>query len=448
MPSRADYLFQEHISVSRLALSVKIWCPTTLKHEEVENSESFPMSMFWVVFSTQSISLLGSQIVQFSLVWWLTKASGSASVLAVASIMALLPQVFISPIAGALVDRWNRRLIMIATDSLVAMMVVILAILYALGLVQIWHIYALMFFRSIGSAFQFPAMQASISLMVKKESLSRVAGINQALNGMVSIIAPAIGALLFELWPLQNVLMIDISTAAIAMLVLGLTRIPQPRRASGEAVKNSLYSDISDGVRYLLGWRGGLYLILMAMLVNLFFVPAFSLTAILVSKFFGGEALQYALLESTVGIGMVIGGVGLGVWGGFKSKVKTMVLALAVAGLGSIVIGVLPPSAFLLAVACFFVIGLMLPFTNGSMFALLQTLIPPELQGRVITIVIAITSAMAPIGLSVAGPVSDVLGVQIWFIVGGSVMVFLGVASFFIPSIRDMERVAEGNLPK
>ena len=404
--------------------------------------------MFWVVFSTQSISLLGSQIVQFSLVWWLTKASGSASVLAVASIMALLPQVFISPIAGALVDRWNRRLIMIATDSLVAMMVVILAILYALGLVQIWHIYALMFFRSIGSAFQFPAMQASISLMVKKESLSRVAGINQALNGMVSIIAPAIGALLFELWPLQNVLMIDISTAAIAMLVLGLTRIPQPRRASGEAVKNSLYSDISDGVRYLLGWRGGLYLILMAMLVNLFFVPAFSLTAILVSKFFGGEVLQYALLESTVGIGMVIGGVGLGVWGGFKSKVKTMVLALAVAGLGSIVIGVLPPSAFLLAVACFFVVGLMLPFTNGSMFALLQTLIPPELQGRVITIVIAITSAMAPIGLSVAGPVSDVLGVQIWFIVGGSVMVFLGVASFFIPSIRDMERVSEGNLPK
>jgi len=419
-----------------------------LKYEEVENSESFPMSMFWVVFSTQSISLLGSQIVQFSLVWWLTKASGSASVLAVASIMALLPQVFISPIAGALVDRWNRRLIMIATDSLVAMMVVILAILYALGLVQIWHIYALMFFRSIGSAFQFPAMQASISLMVKKESLSRVAGINQALNGMVSIIAPAIGALLFELWPLQNVLMIDISTAAIAMLVLGLTRIPQPRRASGEAVKNSLYSDISDGVRYLLGWRGGLYLILMAMLVNLFFVPAFSLTAILVSKFFGGEVLQYALLESTVGIGMVIGGVGLGVWGGFKSKVKTMVLALAVAGLGSIVIGVLPPSAFLLAVACFFVVGLMLPFTNGSMFALLQTLIPPELQGRVITIVIAITSAMAPIGLSVAGPVSDVLGVQIWFIVGGSVMVFLGVASFFIPSIRDMERVTEGNLPK
>lgn len=419
-----------------------------MKHEEVENSESFPMSMFWVVFSTQSISLLGSQIVQFSLVWWLTKASGSASVLAVASIMALLPQVFISPIAGALVDRWNRRLIMIATDSLVAMMVVILAILYALGLVQIWHIYALMFFRSIGSAFQFPAMQASISLMVKKESLSRVAGINQALNGMVSIIAPAIGALLFELWPLQNVLMIDISTAAIAMLVLGLTRIPQPRRASGEAVKNSLYSDISDGVRYLLGWRGGLYLILMAMLVNLFFVPAFSLTAILVSKFFGGEALQYALLESTVGIGMVIGGVGLGVWGGFKSKVKTMVLALAAAGLGSIVIGVLPPSAFLLAVACFFVIGLMLPFTNGSMFALLQTLIPPELQGRVITIVIAITSAMAPIGLSVAGPVSDVFGVQIWFIVGGSVMVFLGVASFFIPSIRDMERVSEGNLPK
>jgi len=399
------------------------------------------MTRFWAIFSTQSISLLGSQIVQFSLVWWLTKISGSASVLAIASIMALLPQVFISPIAGAYVDKWNRRLIMIAADGLIAFMVIILALLYAFGLVQIWHIYALMFLRAVGGAFHFPAMQASTTLMVRKENLARVAGLTQALNGLVSILAPAIGALLYELWPLQIVLMIDVSTASIAIMILLFTKIPQPRRVS-ESPK-SLLSDIRDGVNYLLHWRGGLYLILGAVLINLFFVPAVSLTAILVQRLFAGEVLHYATLESMLGIGMVVGGVSLGVWGGFKSKVKTAMLALVLAGLSALIVGILPSSAFLLAVACFFVIGAMLPMLNGSLFALLQAMIPPDLQGRVFTIVLATSAAMAPIGLAVAGPISDLLGVQIWFIFGGLVMTGFGVLSFFVPSMRDMEKIHE-----
>ncbi len=401
--------------------------------------EVFPASRFWAIFTTQSISLLGSQIVQFSLVWWLTKTSGSASILALASIMALLPQVFLSPIAGAYVDRLNRRLIMIAADTLIALMVLVIAALYAFGVIQVWHIYALMFLRAVGGAFHNPAMQASTTLMVKKENLSRIAGLNQAMFGLVNILAPAIGALLFEFWPLQNVLMIDVCTAAVAVLILVATKIPQPRRDAGDAMK-SLTSDIMEGVKYLLHWKGGLYLILGAVLVNLFFVPAVSLTAILVQRFFGGEALQYATIESMLGIGMVVGGLSLGVWGGFKSKVKTALLALVVAGVGSAAVGLMPSSGFLLTVACFFVIGLMLPLINGSIFSLLQSIIPPELQGRILTIVIATSSAMAPIGLSVAGPVSDAFGVQVWFIVGGLVMVAFGVAAFFIPSMRDMEK--------
>lgn len=398
------------------------------------------MTRFWAIFSTQSISLLGSQIVQFSLVWWLTKISGSASVLAIASIMALLPQVFISPIAGAYVDRWNRRLIMIAADSLIAIMVVIMALLSTFGLIQIWHIYALMFLRAVGGAFHFPAMQASTTLMVKKDNLARVAGLTQALNGLVSILAPAFGALLYEVWPLQSILMIDIATASIAIMILVFTKIPQPEKIQES---KSLLSDVRDGVNYLLHWRGGLYLILGAVLINLFFVPAVSLTAILVQRFFAGEAIQFATLQSTLGIGMVVGGVSLGVWGGFKSKVKTAMLALVLAGLGSLIVGILPSSGFLLAVACFFVIGATLPLVNGSLLALLQAMIPHDLQGRVFTIVMATSAAMAPIGLAVAGPVSDLFGVQIWFIFGGLVMAGFGIVSFFVPSMRDMEKIHE-----
>jgi MFS transporter, DHA3 family, macrolide efflux protein len=413
-----------------------------MNQQKVDNHEFFPMSRFWAIFSTQSISLLGSQIVQFSLVWWLTKSSSSASVLAVASIMTLLPQVIVSPIAGAYVDRWNRRLIMIVADSLIAFMVIIIALLYAFGLIQVWHVYTLILLRAVGGAFHFPAMQASTSLMVKKDDLSRIAGLTQALNGLVGILAPAIGALLYEVWPISNVLMIDVGTAGIAILILVFTKIPQPERTPGESGK-TLASDIREGIQYLLNWRGGFYLMLGAVLVNLFFVPAISLTAILVQRFFGGEALQFASLQSTLGIGMVIGGVTLGIWGGFKSKVKTAMLSLIIAGIGSVVIGVLPSSGFLAAVACFFVIGLMLPLINGSIFSLLQSLVPHELQGRLFTIVIAISSAMAPLGLALAGPVSDEFGVQIWFIIGGLIMTGFGVASFFIPTLRNMEKQGE-----
>ncbi len=404
---------------------------------EVSYDGSFPMSRFWAVFSTQSISLLGSQIVQFSLVWWLTESSGSASVLAFASIMALLPQVFFSPVAGALVDRWNRRLIMMATDTVITMMVVILAALYALGLVQVWHIYALMFIRGVGGAFQFPAMQASTTLMVERENLARVAGLSQALQGLVSILAPAAGALLYDAWPLQFVLLVDVVTAATAVSTLLFIRIPQPSAAPG---KTSLGADIRAGVSYMFHWRGGLYLMLGAVLVNLFFVPAISLTPILVRRFFGGQALEYASLESTLGVGMVVGGVLMGIWGGLRSKVVTAMLSLVVAGLGMAAVGVLPPWGFLGAVACFGLIGIVLPFLNGSIFALLQSIVPPEMQGRVLTITMSMSAAMAPIGLSFAGPVADALGAQIWFILGGGVAVFFGVVSFFVPSMREMER--------
>ena len=136
--------------------------------------------------------------MQFALVWWLTETTGSATVLAFASIVAVLPRVFLGPIAGALVDRWNRRLVMMVADSVIALAVVVLAVLYALDAVQIWHIYLLMFIRAAGGAFHWPAMQASTTLMVPERHLSRVAGLNQTLNGVANILSPPLGALLFS----------------------------------------------------------------------------------------------------------------------------------------------------------------------------------------------------------------------------------------------------------
>src|SRR3972149_2030944 len=183
---------------------------------------------FFLVWSGQAFSLLGSQLVQFALIWYLTKQTGSATVLATATLVGMLPFIFLGPIAGSVVDRSNRRRIMILADSGIALSTLLLVALFAFGWVQIWHIYALMLVRSLGQAFHSPAFAASTSLMVPKEHLARVQGINQMLNGGLNIVSAPLGALMLELLPMQSVLSVDILTALIAVSTVLHMAIRQP----------------------------------------------------------------------------------------------------------------------------------------------------------------------------------------------------------------------------
>jgi DHA3 family macrolide efflux protein-like MFS transporter len=400
----------------------------------VEKPES--MRDFWVVFTGQAFSLLGSRLVQFSIVWWLTSTTGSASVLAFTSIMALLPQVLISPFAGALIDRWDRRKVMMAVDTVNALAVVMLAVLFAGGSVQFWHIYALMFVRAVGGAFQWPAMQASTSLMVPREQLSRVAGLNQALMGLSAIVAPPLGALLIDVLPMESILAIDVGTAMLAIALLMFIRIPQPE--NGDSGKSSggfsrVLEDMREGFRFVAGWKGLLIIMGIAMIFNLLTVPAMSLTPILVTDHFAGGSKEYALLEAAIGIGMVAGGLLLGAWGGFKTGAIVM-------GIGVGLVGLAPGNLFPMALGGMALAGLMNPIVNGSMFALLQDKVPPEMQGRVFTLMMSSTAAMAPLGLAVAGPFAEVIGIQAWFVAGGVVIILMSAAAFFVPSVRKLER--------
>src|SRR5678815_4349852 len=173
---------------------------------------------FFTVWTGQAFSLFGSALVQFALIWWLTQKSGSATVLALATLVGMLPQIVIGPFAGALVDRWNRRIIMIVADGSIALCTLFLAWLFATGHVQIWHVYVIMALRALGTAFHFPAMSASTPLMVPEEQLTRISGMNQTLQGLMALVAPPVGALLISVFPTQGVLFVDIGTAMLAIL--------------------------------------------------------------------------------------------------------------------------------------------------------------------------------------------------------------------------------------
>ncbi len=159
-------------------------------------SQEKPLKPFFIIWSGQAVSLLGSQLVQFALIWWLTQETGSATVLAIASLVGLLPQVLLGPFIGVLVDRWNRRWTMLLADSVVALATVLLFLLFWFGLIQTWHVFVILFIRSLGGAFHFPAMNASTTLMVPEDKLTQIQGLNQMLEGGLMILAAPLGALL------------------------------------------------------------------------------------------------------------------------------------------------------------------------------------------------------------------------------------------------------------
>ena len=398
---------------------------------------------FFTIWTGQAFSLVGSMLVQFALIWWLTESTGSATVLATATLAGLLPAVFVGPFAGALVDRRNRRVVMIVADAIIALATIGLATLFALGAVRVWHVYAIMFIRAVAGGFHWPAMEASTSLMVPEEHLSRVAGMNQALHGAMNIVSPPLGALLLGVLSLQAVLMIDVGTAVLAVVPLFFTHIPQPQRrpasAAAEAAKPSLWRDVRQGLRYVWGWPGLFAILVMSTVGNFLFNPAISLLPLLVTNYFGGKALHLGWLEAAVGIGVLLGGLVLSAWGGFRRRILTSLMGFVGIGLGILGIGLAPASAFWLALGAMFLVGLSIAMTDGPIMAVIQAKVAPEMQGRVFTLIRSASKAMSPLSLVIAGPVSDLLGVRIWYVVGGVVCVLLGVSAFFVPVIVHLE---------
>jgi DHA3 family macrolide efflux protein-like MFS transporter len=397
-----------------------------------------------------ALSVWLSSLVQFALIWWLTQKSGSATVLAIATLVGMVPQIVLGPFAGALVDRWNRRLIMIFADATIAIFSLLLACLFWSGTVQIWHIYAVMAIRALGGAFHFPAMSASTPLMVPKEQLTRINGLNQALQGVNSLVAPPVGALLLNILPTQAILLIDVGTAMLAILPLLFISIPQPQQLAvqqEQMKKPSLVQDIRDALTYIRSLPGFTAIIFMALFLNFLLVPTTALTPLLITKHFGKGAIELGLMESVMGAGIIVGGVLLTIWGGFKKKIVTSLIGIVGLGVAVMLIGFAPSKLFWLAIVGSTLLGLMISVANGPMGALFQTVVRPDMQGRVMSLLHSGATAISPLGLLIAGPFSDWLGIRVWFWTGGILCVLIGIAAFFRPVIMNVEGNPETSQP-
>ena len=405
-----------------------------------------PYRSFFVLWTGQALSLIGSQAVQFAIIWWLTLKTESAAILAAATFVGLLPQVALGPFIGALVDRWNRKRTMLLADSTVALASAVLAVMFWTGNASVPHVFVLLLVRALGAAFHAPAMLASTTLMVPEEHLARIQGMNQGLQGGLLIISAPLGALLYAGLSMAGVMVVDVVTAAFAVLPLLWIHVPQPSSDLAAAQTSNaphsahrLLAEVRAGISYLWQLEGHFSLLLIAALINLFLVPAFSLLPLLVSER-GGTALELGWINVGFGVGSLVGGIALGVWGGFRRRIVTSLCALIGLGLSTALLGASAAAFISISVAAIFAVGAMAALTNGPIQAIVQATILPEFQGRVFTLYSSLAGLTAPLGLAVAAPVADWLGVEAWYLVGGAVCTAMGIAGFLIPGLMRIEQ--------
>lgn len=403
---------------------------------------------FWTIWSGQALSLAGSQASQFALIWWLTLETGSPAILSTATLFALLPSVVLGPGIGALVDRWSRRITMLAADGAVTLGSLALAGLFLTGKASTTTVLLFLLWRAIGGAFHAPAMMSATSLMVPEGQLGRVQGVNQMLQGGLGMLTAPLGAMLLGVAGMTGVMAVDVITALFAMLPLLFVQVPEPERQAepGAGGGSAFMHDVMAGLRYLRSLPGHLALIGCASLMNLFLVPAFALLPLLVLQELGGNVGTLAWMTSALGAGIIVGGLALGVGGGSGSRVRTALGSILGLGAATLALGLTPASLLTLAVVAMFAVGLFSAVANGCIVAILQATIAPEYQGRVFTLMMSLAGAMTPMGLLLATPVADLAGVRAWYVAAGVVCAAMS-AALARPIVHIEERAAAAQLP-
>lgn len=377
--------------------------------------------------------MIGSALTQFVLIWWITDKTGSVSALATAGLVALLPLALLGPLGGILADRYNRRLIMIGADLVSALCMAVLIFLFLSERVELWHLYAMMFIRSAMGAFQGPAAAASTAMLVPASFLPRAAGLNQTLQGLMTVAAAPLGALAMGLMPIGYALAIDLVTAILGIVPLLIFAIPQQK--APEDRRAGLWSEFKEGVQVV--WSRPelrrLYGLLAA--VVLVVMPSATLAPLLVKSHFGGGIEQVALIEALGGIGMILGGVIVAALNP-KRLILWVLWGFAVSCFALGLVALAPSGMFWLAILFWFVSSLAFILGNAPFTTLLQTTIPNHLQGRALSLLGTVMALAAPIGLAIATPLGEAIGVRWLFLAMGLAGGFVGLAGFLSPVLR------------
>ena len=422
------------------------------------------MRAFTIVWAGQVVSLLGSAMTQFALTVWAYELTGSATALALVAFFGFGPSILFGPFAGALVDRWNRKLVMMLSDLGAGVSTIAILLLYLSGSLQIWHLYVAAAFSGVFNTFQWPAYSAAISTMLPKEQYARANGMLGLAESVSGVFAPIFATALLAIIGIVGVLVIDIVTFSFAIGALLFVHIPQPKAsADGVSGKGSILQEAAFGFRYIVRRQSLLGLQLTFFFINLTSAFGMALLAPMLLARTGSEEAVLATVQSVGAVGGVLGGLLLSVWGGPKRRVHGVLLGMMGASLfGELLLG-LGQSVIVWSVASF-AQALLVPIINGSNQAIWQAKVPPDVQGRVFAARRMIAQFTIPISLLLAGPLADQVfepgmmpggalaalfgglvgvgsgaGMGLMFVIVGLLGVVVSLIGYTVPAIRDAE---------
>ena len=369
-----------------------------------EKSNNKKMRTFYIIWFGQLISTLGSGLTGFALGIWVYQQTGSTTMFALSILSYMVPSIFLSPVAGALVDRWNRRWAMILSDSGAGLSTLAIFLLANSGNLQIWHVFVATFFMSAFSTIQWPAYSAATTMLVPKEQLGRAGGMVQIGQAISQLVSPAVAGALFVAYGLQGIVIVDFATFLFAVTTLFLIVIPEPEKTTKpEDGKTSLWQEMKLGWTFITERKGLLYLLLYFASVNFTFGLFGPLITPMMLEL--GTPDQVGYVSSAIGIGMLIGTLVMSIWGGPKRRIYGILFSGIWQGLCGLFMGA-QPSLVLIAVVGFLLMMAM-PIMNGSSQALWQTKTPPDIQGRVFSVRRMIAQFTAPIATIIVGPLVD-----------------------------------------
>jgi DHA3 family macrolide efflux protein-like MFS transporter len=384
----------------------------------------------------QTVSLFGSMLVQYAVMWHLTLETKSGVVLALAAVFGFLPQAIVSIFGGVWADRINRKLLVIGADLAIAVATLALAILMLSGVDDLWVIFVALAVRSTGAGIQMPAVAALIPQITPTSQLMRVNGLFGSIQSGMALLAPAAAAFLYANFSLVSIFFIDVVTAVIGVGLLATIAVPTIVRASGE--RPGYFVDLVEGVRYIAHHAFVRWLLILFGIIFVLIVAPSYLTPLMVARSFGTEVWKLSALEISFSIGMVLGGIAVGIWAAKANKVLMLVASSLGFGVLSIALGL--STNLWVFFAFMFLVGLLVPFFSTPSWTLLQEKVEPERQGRVFGFVGIVMAVSMPIGMVVFGPLADVVSVQLLLVIAGVVTFIVVGVAVLVPSGRSAMR--------
>lgn len=395
------------------------------------------LSIIIVIWAGQAVSMVTSYAAGFAAIWYVTETTGNALMLSLMAICAYLPAGLLSPYAGVLADKHNRKAIMIVADGAVGLVSLALGVVVLLGGMSLSLLFILVTARSVGQAFHSPAMLATMPLLVPERHLLRINTLDQLLLSVASIGAPAFGILLYTTLGFHSVLFLDFAGACFAILGLCLAKIPLIRDKTAQ--QQRVWTNLADGFRAVSATRGLLIIIFAVALGSTLYTPLMSVAPLMVSEHFGGNGYAASIVEAAYGIGMIVGSVVLMLRSGGKRLARLIVVSMVAGGAFTAVAGALPRSAFWVYVAVCVLMAIVDAWFQGPLLTLIQQHVPEEKLGRAMGLNTALMTLAAPLGLAVGGFVANEIGVAAFFVVDGVATVALGVAMYLPRSVRALD---------